>query len=261
MGAIEGTQHTSGQQARRTRARSWLGARRLVPWAGPAAAADRWLLTAILAVVILGLALRPAKPFLIAEHPILLEFLTGDLVVVGAAAAFARIGEAPLGLVIIAGAVGTVKFDLLTWWAGRRWGEGILEMLATPAQAAAWTRRLDRTRPWVMGLAVALAMAPGVPTAVVFVLAGWAGMRLTTFLLLDLAGALAITALVSGLGYGLGQHAVDAVLLVDQHASTVSLVLIGIALVAPLAKKLIDRIRHQLTTPRTNHDLITKETP
>lgn len=259
MDASAQTHHTSGQRARRVRSR--LGARRVVPWVGPAAMADWVLLGGILAVVALGLALRPAKPFLIAEHPVLLEFLTGDLVVVGAAAAFARIGEAPLALVIVAGAVGMVKFDLLTWWAGRRWGEGILGMLSTPAQAATWTRRLDRTRPWVMGLAVALAMAPGVPTAVVFVLAGWAGMRLTTFLLLDLAGALAITALVSGLGYGLGQHAVDAVLLVDQHASTVSLVLIGIALVVPLAKKLIDRIRHQLTTPRTNHDLITKETP
>lgn len=38
-----------------------------------------------------------------------------------------------------------------------------------------------------------LAVLPGVPTAVVFALAGWAGLRVTTFLLLDAVGALAMT--------------------------------------------------------------------
>jgi hypothetical protein len=44
---------------------------------------------------------------------------------------------------------------------------------------------------------------------------GWARMRLATFLLLDLAGALLMTSLVAGLGYELGQRAVDVVLLLQ----------------------------------------------
>lgn len=91
-----------------------------MPWAGRATAGDKALVTAILLVVAMGFALTPAQPFLIAHHPVLLEFLTGDLVVIGAAAAFARIGEAPFWLVVVAGAVGMVKFDALAWWAGRR---------------------------------------------------------------------------------------------------------------------------------------------
>lgn len=223
--------------------------RRLVPWTGRARMADRILLGAILGVIALGIALRPAKPFLIAENPVLLEFLSGDLVVVGAAAAFARIGEAPLWLVVIAGALGMVKFDVLTWWAGRRWGKGIIGMLSTPGQAESWSRRLGQTRPWVRGIAVAMAMLPGVPTAVVFALAGWSGMRLITFLLLDLAGALAMTGVLAGLGYSLGQHAVDLVLLVDQHASKVSLALIAVALLGPAARKLLSRLKR-----RRRHD-------
>ncbi len=66
---------------------------------------------------------RPLKPFLLASHPVLLAFLTGDRTATGAAAAFARIGEAPLWLVV-AGAVGMVKLDRLTWWTGRQWGSG-----------------------------------------------------------------------------------------------------------------------------------------
>lgn len=70
-------------------------------------------------------------------------------------------------------------------------------------------------------------------------MAGWAGMRLTVFLLLDFAGALLITGLVTGLGYWAGQRAVDIVLLVDKYASVVSLTMIGVALLIPLIKRWI----------------------
>ena len=68
-------------------------------------------------------------------------------------------------------------------------------------------------------------------------MAGWAGMSLTTFLLLDLAGALLMTSLVAGLGYGLGQRAVDLVLLVDRYAAAVSLTTIAVAAVIPVVKR------------------------
>jgi membrane-associated protein len=67
-------------------------------------------------------------------------------------------------------------------------------------------------------------------------------MRLTTFLFLDLAGAFLMTGLVAGIGYGLGQHAVDVVLLVDRFASVVSLTVIAVAAVIPMVKR---RIRRQ----------------
>jgi membrane protein DedA with SNARE-associated domain len=217
--------------------------RRYVPWQGPATRVDVALMATILAVVAVGLALRPLKPFLLASHPVLLEFLTGDLTAIGAAAAFARIGEAPLWLVVVAGAVGMIKLDWLTWWTGRQWGPGIVRMFTTSARAQRFALRATELNPWFIRGAIVIAVLPGIPTAVVYAMAGWAGMRLITFLLLDLLGTLLMTALVAGLGYELGQHAVDVVLLVDKYASVVSLTMITAAAALPLAKRWIRRTR------------------
>jgi membrane protein DedA with SNARE-associated domain len=210
-----------------------------VPWEGRATRVDRALIGAILVVVALGLALRPLKPFLLADYPAALAFLTGDLTAIGAAAAFARIGELPLWLVVLAGAAGMVRFDWLVWWAGRQWGGGIIRMFTTSERAQRFAGRAGELSPWVLRAAVVLAVLPGVPTAVVYAMAGWARMRLATFLLLDFAGALLMTGLVAGLGYGLGQRAVDLVLLVDKYAAVVSLTVIAVAVAVPLVKRRI----------------------
>ncbi len=215
--------------------------RRFLPWEGPATRADLALMGAILGVVALGMVVRPLKPFLLASHPAALEFLTGDLTAIGAAAAFAGVGELPLWLVVVAGAAGMVKFDWLTWWAGRQWGGGIIRMFTTSERAQRVAGRAAELNPWVVRTAVVLAVLPGVPSAVVYAAAAWAGMRLAPFLLLDLAGALLMTALVAGLGYWLGQHAVDVVLLVDRYASVVSLTTIAGAAAIPLVKRRIRR--------------------
>ena len=225
--------------------------RRFTPWQGPATRVDVALMGTILAVVALGLVLRPLEPFLLASHPVALEFLTGDLTAIGAAAAFARIGEAPLWLVVVAGAVGMVKLDWLTWWTGRRWGGGIIRMFTTSERAQRFAARAAELNPWILRAAVVLAVLPGVPTAVVYAMAGWARMRLATFLLLDLAGALLMTGLVAGLGYGLGQRAVDLVLLIDRYASVASLTMIILAAVIPLIKRRIRRNRS--ARARTRH--------
>jgi membrane protein DedA with SNARE-associated domain len=217
--------------------------RRYVPWQGRATRVDVALMGAILGVVGLGLVIRPLKPFLIAHHPVLLEFLTGDLVVIGAAAAFARIGEAPLWLVVLAGAVGMVKFDWLAWWAGRQWGAGIIRIFTTSERVQRYAAEATERNPWIVRLAVVLAVLPGIPTAVVYAAAGWTRMRLATFLLLDLVGAVIMTAVVAGLGYGLGQRAVDVVLTIDRYASVVSLTMITGALLVPVVKRRIQRRR------------------
>ena len=118
-------------------------------------------------------------------------------------------------------------------------GAGIIRMFTTSPRALRFAGRAAELNPWILRAAVVLAVLPGVPTAVVYAMAGWARMRLATFLLLDLAGALLMTGLVAGLGYGLGQGAVDVVLLVDRYASAVSLALIAVALAIPLVKRRI----------------------
>jgi hypothetical protein len=137
--------------------------RRFVPWQGPASRIDMALMGAILGVVALGLAMRPLKPFLLASHPVTLEFLTGDLTAIGAAAAFARIGEAPLWLVVVAGAAGMVKLDWLTWWTGRQWGGGIIKMFTSSQRAQRFANTATEMDPKILRAAVVLAVLPGVP--------------------------------------------------------------------------------------------------
>lgn len=113
-------EEAAGRRRRGLSSRSSLGpllnARRWTPWEGRGARGD-WVLLALIAVIAgLGVAIRPLRPFLIAAHPVLLELLDGGIAAIGAAAAFARIDELPLWLVVLAGVAGMAKFDWLTWW-------------------------------------------------------------------------------------------------------------------------------------------------
>ncbi len=229
------------RDSRPTRVRSALWPARYVPWSGRADRLDVVLLGAFLGVVAFGLAIRPLKPFLLASHPELLGLLTGDLIPIGAGAAFARVGDASLWLVVVTGAVGMVKFDWLMWWAGRRWGVGILRMFTTPERAQQAADRATTLDPRILRLIVAVSFLPGIPSPVAHATAGMAGMRLRTFLLLDLVGALVMTGLVAGLGYGLGQRAVDVVLMIDRYATLVTLTLISLTLLLPMVKRWITR--------------------
>jgi membrane protein DedA with SNARE-associated domain len=217
--------------------------RRLVPWEGRAARADVVLMLLIGAVVAYGAVLRPLRPFLIASNPLLLALLTDDLTAVGAAAAFARVEGTALWPVVLAGTAGAVKFGLLTWWAGRRWGTGMVAMVSTGERSRRIAHRVAALPPWALRTAVMVAALPGVPSVLVHVMAGWAGMRARTFVLLDALGSAVTVALVAGLGYGLGQYAVDVVLLVDRYAGWVSLAIIVSAFVAPLVRRLLRLLR------------------
>lgn len=225
--------------------RSVLNAARWVPWNGRGTRGDWVLLGVIGGVIAFGAALRPVRPFLVASHPVLLEFLDGGFAPIGAAAAFARIGAAPLWLVVLAGAIGMAKFNWLTWWAGRRWGRGLLGLFMTKERAASYAQRIGSAPRWLLCLAVMAAPLPGVPSAVICALAGWARMRLITFLLLNLAGVLTITTVVVGVGFALGQTAIDVVLLIDRYAGWVSLSLVALAIATPLLRSRWNRWRAQ----------------
>lgn len=200
--------------------------RDVVPWDSPMSRGDKVLVFSTLGVMAVMLLSLPLRPFLLASHPIALSFVTGSLSAIGAGAAFARIGEADLWLVIVAGVFGMIKFDWLFWLAGRRWGPKVVTLFAPGDGAQRFVAAVRGWPAWAMPLVVVGAALPGVPAVAVFALAGLGRMRLVTFLLFDAVGAALITGLVAGLGYGLGQHAVDVVLTVDKYALYISLALI-----------------------------------
>jgi membrane protein DedA with SNARE-associated domain len=199
------------------------------PWDSPMARADKVLIGSIVAVVGVMLLTLPVRPFLIATHPVALSAVTGSLSGVGSAAAFARVGGADLWLVVVAGIVGMIKFDWLFWWAGRRWGAKGVRFFTPPGRAGRFVDRVRSWPPWTTALLVVAAAFPGIPSAPLFLLAGLAGMPLVAFLVLDAVGSALVVGLVAGLGYGLGQTAVDVVLTVNQYALYVSIALIVVA--------------------------------
>lgn len=197
-----------------------------MPWDHPMSRGDKVLVLATLGVLAAMAATMPLRPFLLASHPTALAALTGSLSATGAGAAFARIGEGNLWLVIAAGTFGMIKFDWLFWLAGRRWGEKIIALWAPGDMAQRVVARIRSAPRWVTALAVVGASLPGVPGAAVFALAGLGRVRLLPFLVLDALGAALMTGLVAGLGYGIGQHAVDAVLTIDRYALWITIGLI-----------------------------------
>ncbi|MDN5914475.1 MAG: DedA family protein [Pseudonocardia sp.] len=199
-----------------------------MPWDHPMSRGDKVLVFSTLGVILLMAASMPVRPFLLASHPTALSAVTGSMSAIGAGAAFARIGQGELWLVIAAGVFGMIKFDWLFWLAGRRWGPKIIEMFAPGDIAKRFVSRIRSWPTWAMPLVVMAAALPGIPAPAVFAVAGLGGMRLLTFLIVDAIGAALITGLVAGLGYGVGQHAVDVVLVIDDYALWITLALVAV---------------------------------
>jgi membrane protein DedA with SNARE-associated domain len=195
-----------------------------MPWEGRAARADVICLAGIAFSGLYGLLLLPAVPALIGTHPLLLELIRGSMTSMVTMGALARTGHASLLLALLAGLPGTMMFDWLYWWAGRRWGSRALTMLVGRHPRAA--RRI----PWVQriaqrwgGPAVILAYLLPVPNVLIYAAVGWTGMGLATFLALDVLGALLWVGLLVGLGYAIGQRAVDVAHAVSHYALAVTL--------------------------------------
>jgi membrane protein DedA with SNARE-associated domain len=203
-----------------------------MPWEGRASRADVICLAGIALSGLYGLLLLPAVPSLVGTHPMLLELIRGSMTSMVTMGALARTGHASLLLALLAGLPGTMMFDWLYWWAGRRWGSSALTMLVGRHPRAA--RRI----PWVQklahrwgGPAVVLAYLLPVPNVLIYAAVGWTGMGLATFLALDVLGALLWVGLLVGLGYAIGQRAVDVAQGISHYALAITLVLV-IAIIA-----------------------------
>jgi membrane protein DedA with SNARE-associated domain len=146
------------------------------------------------------------------------ELLNGSIEAIISAAAFARTGHGTLAVVLLAAIPGLMKFDLLYWWAGRLWGERFIMALPGSKRAAKHMARVQRTGRKLTWPAVVASSFLPIPRAIIFVIAGWAGMRLVVFLILDLIGVLLWAGLLAGLGYALGHHAVVAAMTISRYS-------------------------------------------
>jgi membrane protein DedA with SNARE-associated domain len=211
------------------------------PWDGSAGRVDTVIAALIGVYVAYSLALWPLVPALIGSHPLLLEIVSGSTLAEVTVGAHSRLGELPLWLAVVAGVPGSMMFDWVFWWAGRRWGDHALHLLLgrdpSPRGVAARearVARLERMAGRFGPAAVVLAYYLPVPSLLIYVAAGLSGMRLRTFLALDVVGAALWVGPVVGLGYAVGKPAVDVVDRVDHYSTyltaAVLLVVVGVQL-------------------------------
>jgi membrane-associated protein len=173
------------------------------------------------------LLLLPAVPSLIGTHPLLLEIVRGSMTSMVTMGALARTGHASLVVAVVAAIPGLMMFDWVYWWAGKRWGRRALDVfLGTHPKAAKRTARLERLIHRFGWLAIVIAYFQPVPNVLIYAAAGWTGMGLVTFLVLDLIGSLLWIALGVGLGYAIGQKAVDVSHAISHYALWVTIALV-----------------------------------
>jgi membrane protein DedA with SNARE-associated domain len=176
-----------------------------------------------------ALALLPLTPALVGEHPVVLELLKGSMTGMITMGAMSRVGDASLLVAVLAAIPGLMWFDWLYWWAGRRWGRNAISFfVGNHPKAAKRTAQIEKWSEKYVWLAIIVVYFQPIPNPLIYAAAGWTRMRLRTFLLLDLIGSLLWIALCVGLGYAIGQRAVDVAKGISRYALyfTIALILV-----------------------------------
>jgi membrane-associated protein len=186
---------------------------------------------------VFALALLPLVPSLLGTDPVLLEGLRGSTSAMASGGAFARVGEASLVLAVLA-PVPTLLFATpFYWWAGRLWGPKAAGTLgAGHPKAEQWAQRSGAHLERFGGVAVALAPYLPVPSAFIYAAAGWTGMSLRRFMAFDLVGLLSWIGLIVGLGYAVGQPAVQVAKAISHYGLLITIALVAIAVIIAVVR-------------------------
>ena len=206
-----------------------------LPWSGKPGRADVLCWAAITLSGLYYLVLLPFRASLVGTHPVLLEVLNGSTEAIVSGAAFARVGHGSLAVVLLAAIPGLMKFDLIYWWAGRLWGERIILLLSGRRKhGPKFMARVHKWGRWFTWPAVVIAPFLPLPNAIIYAVAGWAGMSWVTFLILDLIGSLAWAGMLAGLGYELGHHAVVVAQEISRYGLWISIAIVVLVVVGQM---------------------------
>ena len=203
-----------------------------LPWSGKPRAVDIICWALIVGSGLFVFALLPFRAALVGTHPVLGEFLNGSTESIIAAAAFARVGKGSLAVAILVAFPGVMKFDLIWWWAGHLWGEKVIGIVA--GKRASGSKHLARVRKWGWRFSwplVVISDFQPIPTSIIYVVVGIAGMRLLTFVILDLIASALWIGLLVGLGYVLGQRAVSIATTISHYGLWIALGIVALVII------------------------------
>jgi membrane protein DedA with SNARE-associated domain/rhodanese-related sulfurtransferase len=187
------------------------------------------------------------------------------MIVAGALAANGKLGVAA---VVLAAVLACLLSDLAWYWAGRRFGSGVMRTLCrislSPDSCVKQSElRFQRWRGRVLLIAK---FVPGLST-VAPPLVGAMGLRIPTFLLLDGIGSLLWAGLAVGLGYAFAAQ-IDVVLAALASAGTLAFELLLVLLALYIAAKWWQRRRllvalrmARITVDELNESIAGGQTP
>ena len=210
-----------------------------LPWEGKPRRIDIACWAAITLSGLYYLAILPWRASLVGTHPVISILLNGSTESIVSAAAFARVGHGTIVVVLLASIFGLMKFDIIYWWAGRLWGERIINLFAGRSErqrrrGQKLVARVNRWGRWFSWPAVIIANFLPIPSAIIYAMAGWTGMSWVTFLVLDVIGTLSWAGLLAGLGYALGQHAVSVAEEVSKYGLWVTIAVVVLVVVGQI---------------------------
>ena len=206
-----------------------------LPWQGKPRRVDIACWAAITLSGIYYLALLPFRASLVGTHPLVSVLLNGSTEAIVSGAAFASKGHGSLVVLLIFGVIGTMKFDIIYWWAGRLWGERVIQLFSGRGKRSKkFVARVERSGRWLTWPAVVLSPFLPIPNALVYAAAGWTGMNWLTFLILDAIGSLAWVGLLAGLGWALGQSAIDVAQEISKYGLWVTIAIVVLVVAAQM---------------------------
>ena len=192
------------------------------PWGESAGPADTAIALLLGLCVVYSLVLWPLVPALIGSHPLLLEILSGSTLAEVTVGAHSRLGELPLWFAVVVAVPGSMMFDWVFWWAGAA-GVTALCTCSWAALLAAGGREAEARSPARAHggrfgpAAIVLAYYLPLPTLLIYAASGLPGMRLRTFLALDLSARCCGSGRCRP-GLLIGQPAVDVVHRIDHYS-------------------------------------------
>jgi len=191
-----------------------------MPWKGKPRRADIWCIGLIIATGAYGMLTIPVRPWILGNFGVpardyILACFSGSNIAMVDIGALMRVGEHhPLWwAAVIAASLTSIKFDWLWWWAGRLWGRGVIDMIASRSKWAARTAYYaESIARRFGGPAVFLVwFIPLLPSSIVYAFVGDARMSLRRFLFIDFLAGIVYRGLWMYAGYQMGEPAKDLV--------------------------------------------------
>jgi membrane protein DedA with SNARE-associated domain len=195
--------------------------------------------------------LQPLAAWLL-EHTYLVVFVAALIdstgipfpgrIILVAAGAFAARGDANLAVIILLGAAGVAITDQFWYWAGALGAQHLLRLFCRftlnselcPRRTADWFERYGT-------LTIALGRFVAGVRLLAWPLARPHGVRYSTFVLVDAVAALLWSSVWVGLGWLLGEHAVDTA----GEAGWIGVVMVAAGFVVVLTVRLWRRARQR----------------